>query len=203
MSPLLKAFMTHERGIKRYLRKFSLGAGAEEDLTQETFLRAFAAEGDGEITSHKAFLYRIARNLALNERAKHSSLRTDRIEDVGGEAAFVEEREVTAEVGLYGRQKMMAFAEAVSALPPQCRRVFILRKVHGLSQLEVAAELGISASTVEKHVALGLAKCAEYMRQRGHAVGRGDGAVGAALGPDPAVADRTARFPRRGASGDV
>lgn len=195
--------MANERGIKRYIRKFSLGAGDEEDLAQETFLRAFAAESENEITSHKAFLYRIARNLALNERAKHSSQRTDRIEDVGGEAAFVEEREVTAEASLYGRQKMMAFAEAVSGLPPQCRRVFLLRKVRGLSQKEVAAELGISASTVEKHVALGLVKCAEYMRQRGHLVGRDDGVGSSAPGSDPTPPKLVARIPLRGASGDV
>ncbi|ODT88335.1 RNA polymerase sigma factor [Phenylobacterium sp. SCN 70-31] len=195
--------MAHERGIKRYLRKFSLGAGAEEDLAQETFLRAFAAEGENEITSHKAFFYRIARNLALNERAKHASQLTDRIEDMGGEGGFAEEHGVTAEAGLYGRQKMTAFAEAVSSLPPQCRRVFLLRKVRGLSQKEVAAELGISASTVEKHVALGLVKCAEYMRQRGHLVGRDDGVGAPAHGADAPLQKLAGRTSRRGGARDA
>lgn len=191
--------MANEGGIKRYLRKFSLGLTDIEDLVQETFLRAFAAEGDRPILAPKAFLYRTARNLALNELAKHSSIHTDRIEDIGGEGLLAEGREVTAEAGLYGRQKMMAFAEAVSTLPPQCRRVFILRKVQGLSQKEVAAELGIAASTVEKHVALGLLKCAEFMRQRGHVVGRDEGVDGAS----GTVSERIGSVIPRGAAGDV
>ncbi len=193
MSLLLQAFMENEPGIRRYLRKFSLDVGDTEDLAQETFLRAFAADAGQTVISYKAFLYRIARNLALNERAKHASIYTDRIEDIGGQAAFVEMRYVSAEGSLDSRQKMAAFAEAVEQLPSQCRRVFILRKVHGLSQADVATELGISASTVEKHVAAGLVKCARYMRQRGHDVGHDDGG-----GPSAAVAPiGRRRGPRR------
>ncbi len=45
--------------------------------------------------------------------------------------------------------------------PTQCRRVFVLKKIYGLSQEEIAAELGIAQSTVEKHIAKGLLLCRE------------------------------------------
>ena len=47
--------------------------------------------------------------------------------------------------------------------PPQCQKVFVLKKVHGYSHKEIAKELEISISTVEKHAASGLKRCSEYM----------------------------------------
>ena len=62
------------------------------------------------------------------------------------------------------------FCDAVRHLPLQCRRVFVLKKVYNYSQKEISEELGISASTVEKHIALGIRRCSAYLQnlQRGH-----------------------------------
>ena len=48
---------------------------------------------------------------------------------------------------------------AVARLPTRCRQVFTLRKVYGLSQKEIAAELNISENTVEQHLAKGMRLC--------------------------------------------
>jgi len=53
------------------------------------------------------------------------------------------------------RSSAFSSSEAVGSLPEQCRRVFVLKKVYGLSQEEVAARVGIAESTVEKHIAKG------------------------------------------------
>jgi RNA polymerase sigma-70 factor (ECF subfamily) len=55
----------------------------------------------------------------------------------------------------------------VDQLPPLCRRVFVLRKVYRLSHDEIAEVLGVSHSTIEKHVAKGLVRCRDYLRQAG------------------------------------
>jgi len=70
-------------------------------------------------------------------------------------------------------------ARAIAALPPQCAKVFVLRKMQGLSQKEIAARLNISVRTVENHVALGLVRCKAYMRAHGCASDQG--------GPPPAA----------------
>jgi len=49
--------------------------------------------------------------------------------------------------------------QAVASLPARCRQVFTLRKVYGLSQKEIAAELKISENTVEQHLAKGTRLC--------------------------------------------
>jgi RNA polymerase sigma-70 factor (ECF subfamily) len=54
------------------------------------------------------------------------------------------------------RDELSRLAEGIAALPEKMRRVFMMRRVHGFSQREVALKMGISESTVEKHMARGL-----------------------------------------------
>lgn len=168
MSNLLRAFLENERGIKRFLSKFLVRPQDVEDVAQETFLRAFVAEAEQDVISPRAFLYRVARNLALNEKARLMNALTVSMEDSSDPEVFVGAEQATGEEIVQSRQKMAIFAEAVSTLPPQCRRVFLLRKVYGLSQSEIAERLGIAASTVEKHIALGLLKCRDHLVHRGY-----------------------------------
>jgi len=58
------------------------------------------------------------------------------------------------------------FCDAVRQLPVQCRRVFVLKKVYGHSQQEIANQLGIAENTVEKHIAKGMALCLRYMKEQ-------------------------------------
>jgi RNA polymerase sigma-70 factor (ECF subfamily) len=200
MSLMLRAFLENERGIKRFLSRFFSRAQDVDDLAQETFLRAFAAEAERDVLSPRAFLYRIAKNLALNERDRLSNRTTRYMEDFPDPTVLGTRGQVSGEDVVEGRQKMAMFAEAVSALPPQCRRVFLLRKVHGLSQRDVAQRLGLSVSTVEKHVALGLLKCSEYLKARGYEVGTGGiSGAGAKSVPDPDTDVLPEQETRRGA----
>ena len=47
------------------------------------------------------------------------------------------------------RQRLQLFTEAVATLPPQCQRVFVMKRVYGYSQRDIAARLKISESTVK------------------------------------------------------
>ena len=53
--------------------------------------------------------------------------------------------------------------KAIQSLPDRCRQVFTLRKVYGLSQKEVARELGISEKTVSAQIAIGMRKCTSFV----------------------------------------
>jgi RNA polymerase sigma factor (sigma-70 family) len=54
-------------------------------------------------------------------------------------------------------------AQAIAQLPPRCQMVFVMHKIHELPQAEVAAQMGVSLKTVEKHLRLGLAACRAYL----------------------------------------
>lgn len=55
--------------------------------------------------------------------------------------------------------------QAISELPERCQMVFVMHKIHELPQAEVAARMGISLKTVEKHLRLGLAACRAHLER--------------------------------------
>jgi RNA polymerase sigma-70 factor (ECF subfamily) len=59
-------------------------------------------------------------------------------------------------------QELELLTQAIQSLPTRCRQVLTLRKIYGLSQKEVAAQLGIAEHTVEAQGTIGLRKLAEY-----------------------------------------
>lgn len=168
MSDILKSFLSNERALKKYLSRFFRRPQDVDDVAQETFLKAFAAEVKMEIRSPKAFLFRVAKNTALHEIEKKSNNVTDYIEDSVPSAVIHDERSVGAEAELDSKRKLIIFSKAVASLPPKCREVFLMRKVEGLQIKDIARKLNISVSGVEKHVVTGLMKCSQYFREQGY-----------------------------------
>jgi RNA polymerase sigma-70 factor (ECF subfamily) len=175
MPTILEAYLENEAALKRFLRRFIKSREGADDLAQEAFLRAFAAESEREIVAPKAFLFKVARNLALNELAKLSSAATEPLGDFDGLEVLEDSNQAAVDDAVDGRERIRMLARAIAALPPQCAKVFILRKMQGLSQKEIAARLNISVRTVENHVALGLVRCKAYMRAHGGASDSGGG----------------------------
>jgi len=66
------------------------------------------------------------------------------------------------EQSLVGREELQMLQAAIADLPDRCREVLTLRKIEGLPQREVAERLGLSESTVEKHVSAGIRRCADW-----------------------------------------
>jgi RNA polymerase sigma factor (sigma-70 family) len=170
MSVVLKTYLENETAIKRYLRRFLARSEDIDDLAQETFIRAFSAEAVETVRFPKALLFKIARNLALNEHAKLANATTDALEDFPDPAVLEDVNQKRIDDQVDARRQIRALAEAVASLPPQCSRAFVLRKIHGLSYKEIAVNLEISVSTAEKHVALGLLRCGETLRRQGYEV---------------------------------
>jgi RNA polymerase sigma factor (sigma-70 family) len=161
-TPVEAAFVKYERAIKRVIGRITGSREDAEDLAQDVFLRVTAAERQTPIENAKAYLFEAARNAARTERCKQ----TRRVLDAIGDA-ITERRpdaELSAELVSVGQERLALFCEAVRQLPPQCQAVFVMCKVHGNSYREISSKLGISESTVEKHVGTGLARCAAYIR---------------------------------------
>lgn len=165
-SEVTSAYLEHRTFLKRFLSRFLTSPDDIEDLVQETFLKAYNADAnDIDIRSPKAFLFRVARNLAFKELGRKSRLITDYIEDLSA-TQFLEQHP-SAEDEAADRERLAIFCKAAASLPLQCRRAFLLRKIYGLTHQEISRELNISVSTVEKHLATGLMRCNAYMKARG------------------------------------
>lgn len=158
---LLDAFHSSEPVIRGFLRRFVASTHDIDDICQETVTRSLEAARSRKIEEPGAFLFGIARNIVRKELDRRSRALVDFVEDFS--ADHCKQEEPSVEETLDERQRMLIFGEAVAALPPRCQRVFVLKKVFGYSHKEIAERLNISVSTVEKHVAAGLKRCADAM----------------------------------------
>lgn len=161
----LNQVFCHRDMLQRYLRKYLSSEDDVEDVIQDAYLHIYNIKDYATVESPKAMLLTIAHNLAVELGRKRSSRATDTVADF--EALGVSSDEPLVEERLDARRRFEAFCNAVGDLPPICRRVFVLRKVYKLSQAEIAAVLGISESTIEKHVAKGMVRCRDYLREQG------------------------------------
>lgn len=134
-----------------------------EDIVQETYVRVCQRKRDAEIGSPRSFLFRTARNLALDYVKRAESRLAVSVEDTP-ENGFGEGVSDGVFDDVASKEEFARFCEAVRQLPPQCRRAFVLKKVYGYSQRDIAREMNISENTVEKHVAHGIRSCARTMR---------------------------------------
>ena len=161
---IIDAFLENQAGIKSFLARFLSSKCDIEDVLQETYLRARGAECQHKIVSPKAFLYRIARNEALRELGRTSR----RIIDLVGTPTDIHYsfESQSLEGTILASEQFGLFCESTLEMPSQCRRVFLMCKVYGYSYAEIAAELGIYQSAVEKHVSKGLKIAHLYLRRR-------------------------------------
>lgn len=163
-SGIYDTFMSSESSLKRYLRRFFFRREDIDDMTQETFLRAYKYSNNKDIEFPKAYLFQVAKSVAMRELSRKTRQMTDYLEDAKEyelEEAHSLEEEVMAE------QTLDVFCQAIADLPPQCRRVFLMRKFHAMPHRQIAEELNISVSAVEQHITTGLKRCKAQLDKQG------------------------------------
>ncbi len=155
----------HGSSLKAYVRGAFPAIGDAEDVVQESFLRLWRLGAAAPIRSAKAFLFTVARNIALDSVRR---ARTSPIFSVPDLAALPVVEEGTDACGAASRSEEVALlAEALQALPARCREIIILRKFRNLPQKEVAVQLGISELTVQEQVYRGLRQLEKILTKRG------------------------------------
>ena len=164
---LLEVFVALRRKLARAVSRI-VPPPEIEDIVQETYVRVCQFEQVGNIRHPRSFLYRTARNLALDHIKRSESRATASLPRDEQEHGEYEESQTSLDVydQLAAKQEFEIFCEAVQQLPAQCRRVFVLRKVYGYSQKEIAQALDIGESTVEKHIAYGIKRCSAFIAER-------------------------------------
>lgn len=131
-----------------------------EEVVQDLYLKIAALDPDYDVDNPTAFLFRSGTNIWLNRirgagrdqrrsgqwvESHHTSLGDDVIVD-----------EPSAEAQVSARQQLDQIRSALAELPDKTQSIFQLHKIDGLNQADVALKLGISKSSVEKHLASAL-----------------------------------------------
>jgi len=160
---LADVFISYQNTIKYFVSRI-VKPDDIDDIVQETFVRSYEANLKQEIKYAKSYMLKTAKHIAFNHNAKWDNKFNDSIED------FVEPPvELSSnhfEDDYESKERFLTFCRSTNQLSCSVRKCFILKKVYGLSQKEIALYLQLSESTVEKHVAKGLLKSVQYMEQK-------------------------------------
>ena len=112
-----------------------------EDLVEEAFMKAWQRiEGGLEVDNFKAFIYQAVRNGCISFlRGKRETEDIEEIPEMSDEAVDTSERDAR-------------IWRAIDSLPEKCREVFLMSKRDGLTNEEIAEEMGISIKTVKNQM---------------------------------------------------
>ena len=146
----------HYQDIKGYIQRKAGSSVTASDIVQETWLRA-ARHATKQPDNPLAYLYRTASNLLLDKQRHDKTF----IRYFGDGALDVEaECPLTPPDKAAGiRQELELLADALRDLPEKYRSVFLLHRCEGFTQREIATQLNINESTVEKQIAKGMQHC--------------------------------------------
>ncbi|MEQ8299044.1 MAG: sigma-70 family RNA polymerase sigma factor [Hyphomonas sp.] len=160
---LSRHVLPHEPALRHWLQGraplHKLGLTAD-DLVQEAYVRLTQLHSVEHIQNPKAYFFRTAHSILLQEIRKNRVVPIESV--VSLDSLDVISHEPTPDQALESRQDMQTFSSAIRTMPKKCRTVFVLKKVHGYSQREIAEKLGISENTVESHLARGIRKLMDY-----------------------------------------
>ena len=159
-SPSLSAhveslYLAHHGWLQGWLRKKVGNAFDAADLAQSSFLKVLGAKGLDQLQEPRAYLTTIARNLLINQ-VRRRAIEQAYLEAL---AAMPEPVAPPPEVRLMVLETLVEIDRRLGRLPALAKQAFLLAQLEGLSHGEIAAELGISVSTVKRHLAKAAMRC--------------------------------------------
>ncbi|PZQ94934.1 MAG: RNA polymerase subunit sigma-24 [Cereibacter sphaeroides] len=167
---LSRHILPHEGALRAWLgRRIHTGIDID-DIVQEAYAKLAMLDSVAHITNPRAYFFQCAHSIVLQDIRRSRIVPIDSIHDMG--ALEIEAGQPMPDREAADRQELRIVMAAIEALPRRCRDVFLLRKVQGLSQREVAGQLGLSESTVEKHVAKGIGKLLDFFSDSGNGARR-------------------------------
>ncbi len=154
---LEKLFAAHAQGLVRFLKRKVNNPEDAEDIAQNAFIRIQRLAEQGELENPKAYLYQTASNLAI-DMMRREKLHQNYVRQTISKEQFSDEEfssitdYCTPERLLSARSELDAIKKAMDDLPIKCRQAFLLHRIKGHSYNDIAKEMGVSVSSVEKYI---------------------------------------------------
>jgi RNA polymerase sigma-70 factor, ECF subfamily len=144
---LEELFRSYYAGMCSFVRRFVHAPDIAEELVQDVFFKLWAKrESLSEIDALRTYLFRAARNTALNH------LRRKKLENAWEEQEAARGEPITSgatDDDAATDEVTRAVNAAIGRLPTRCREIFVMSREGGMTYAEIATALGISIKTVE------------------------------------------------------
>ncbi|MFN3816476.1 RNA polymerase sigma factor [Brevundimonas sp.] len=165
--------LPHAPAYLRQARRWATDPEAARDIVQEAYARVIAAPDWRAITRPRAYVLMVVRNIAIDRLRQARLAPFDRR---GDEALLsVEDDQPDAFQAIASHERLRTVRAAMAALPSQCRKCLEMRKFEELTVRQIADRLGLSVSTVEKHLSKGLRLVMEALNGEETTINRDDG----------------------------
>jgi RNA polymerase sigma factor (sigma-70 family) len=148
--------------LRRLLRSRGRSIDDTEDLIQEAFLRLQVYCRDKDVAQTEAFLVRTALNLSIDQ---HRRATTAALVPGGLDHMQLIDPSPSPDVVCAAQERLQHMRTGLSHLSPRQREVFLLNRVEGYSFVQIAQQLGLSMSMVEKHAAKAILAMTNWMEE--------------------------------------
>lgn len=146
--------LPHEADVRGWLRRAGSRPDEVDDIVQEAYCRLAALPGVEHIANGRAYFFQAVRNIAIEKIRRARVVRIDSVTEI--DALSVVDSEPTPERIVAGRRELKRVQDLIEGLPPRCRDIFKLRRIHGIPQREIARLLGVTENVVEMQAMRGL-----------------------------------------------
>jgi RNA polymerase sigma-70 factor (ECF subfamily) len=143
-------FRQHAGEISAFLRGRRHNEADVADIVQESLLRLSEYQERETISNPRAFLFQTAANLLVDQHRRRA--RRERYLEPDMELESLAEERPSLEIRWVAQEALEYFCELLEQLPEVRRHAFVLFRIEGLSHREIAARLGISVRSSERHV---------------------------------------------------
>jgi RNA polymerase sigma-70 factor (ECF subfamily) len=136
-------YRRHAADVYRFALHLSGDRALADDITSEAFVRARTSPAPGRLSTVKAYLFAIARNLYVDEMRRRGKLA-----ELSGTATDANERARRAE----GRHDLGRAIEQLQSVAEGDRTALLMQALEDMSYQEIAAALGITVAAVKARI---------------------------------------------------
>ena len=145
-----KLFETHAQAIARYLQRNGTSADLAADFTQDVFARLIAAPPTTSVENTSAYLFRSARNLAINHDRRQRIL--PMVDDADAALDGIADEAPSPERVAISRQELEIVEAVFAELTPTQQQIFVLSRIEGRTFADIGRTLGLPTQTAFSHM---------------------------------------------------
>ncbi len=159
---LLQTLISNRSGLLKTAARITGCHSRAEDVVQDAFLRVSSMKADAlPFNARLNYIFRIVRNLAIDHYRKQSMEQRYFVNDehnLNAAPQFANPESINVD-----RQTLGKVDSALAQLPERTRYAFVMYRVHGKPQKDIAAELGVSPTLVNFMIRDALTHCTNYI----------------------------------------
>jgi RNA polymerase sigma-70 factor (ECF subfamily) len=163
----MQHILPHEAALRGWLSRRRAPAAFDiDDIVQESYTLLAERERVDDILNPRAYLFQVAHSCVVRNIRRARIVPILAVEDLG--LLDLADEAATPEQSAIAHDDLRRLAEVIASMPGQAREAFVLRRVRGLSQREIASQMGLSENTVEKHIVRGIRWLADWFASGGN-----------------------------------